>query len=472
MRHIVASEAPEFEAPAKAEAAWAQLWRSRKFDEAAALAARAMALWPEAAVFREYRARGLLAAGALVEAEAAAREALLLQPDVEALWVILADSLLRRSRNQEALDALSEACAILPGSLALLGRLGKHAQRLREYQKAINAFSVAVELEPEKEFWLLQLLGALRAAKRTDQALKWIETGLTRFPQSATLHCQFSSYMARESRHAEAENAARRALEGDPRLTEAHDALFAAQMAQQRFGDAFRDLQTACETFPEDGSLWQLLGRSAMKRSLLDLAISAFERAANLPEASANAWTGLINALFARQRYADAAEQAGRALLVFSANHNLAVLLAEALLRSGDAVESVKTKMADKLGAGSNSTPVSHAIMDALIRIERPDEVLSLAASRDDQHSSSPETRLRFAKALLAMNAADQAEQELRAIVEEQPEWIPGLDALCDSLRLQKKIKEALALFRRIETLDPDQAVLRNLRYRMFGTSE
>jgi hypothetical protein len=56
--------------------------------------------------------------------------------------------------------------------------------------------------------------------------------------------------------------------------------------------------------------------------------------------------------------------------------------------------------------------------------------------------------------------------------VEEQPEWIPGLDALCDSLRLQKKIKEALALFRRIETLDPDQAVLRNLRYRMFGTSE
>ena len=124
------------------------------------------------------------------------------------------------------------------------------------------------------------------------------------------------------------------------------------------------------------------------------------------------------------------------------------------------------------LDGHSDADVLVHAIMDALIRIERPDEVLSLAASRDDQHSSSPETRLRFAKALLAMNAADQAEQELRAIVEEQPEWIPGLDALCDALRLQKKIKEALALFRRIETLDPDQAVLRNLRYRMFGTSE
>ena len=468
----MATEAPEFEAPAKAEAAWAQLWRSRKFDEAAVLAARAMALWPDMAEFRQSRAKSLLAAGALVEAEAAAREALLLQPDVELFWIVLADSLVRRSRNQEALDALSEACAILPRNVALLGRLGQHAQRLREYQKAINAFSAAVELEPEKEFWILQLLGALRVAKRTDQALKWIEVGLTRFPESAALHCQFSGYMAREKRHAEAENAARRALEYNPRMGEAHAALFAAQMAQQRFGDAFRDLQTACETFPEDGSLWQLLGRHAMQRSLLDLAISAYGRAVALPEAPANAWTGLINALFARRRYADAAEQAGRALLVFSANHNLAVLLAEALLRNGEEVESIKAKMADKLGAGANSTPVSHAIMDALIRLERPNEVLSLAASRDDQHSSSPETRLRFAKALLAMNAADQAEQELRAIVEEQPEWIPGLDALCDALRLQKKIKEALALFRRIETLDPDQAVLRNLRYRMFGTSE
>jgi len=157
---------------------------------------------------------------------------------------------------------------------------------------------------------------------------------------------------------------------------------------------------------------------------------------------------------------------------VFSENHKLAVLLAEALLRGGEEIESVKTKMADKLGAGAHSTPVSHAIMDALITIDRPHEVLALAETRDDQESSSPETRLRFAKALLAMKAADKAEEELRAIVGEQPDWIPGLDALCDALRLQKKIKEALALFRRIEALNPDQAVLNNLRYRMFGTAE
>jgi tetratricopeptide (TPR) repeat protein len=468
----VATAIPELEEPAQAKAALAGLWKARQFHEAAALAAKAMALWPDEAEFREQRAKHLLAAGALLEAEAAAREALLLRPESEALWIILADSLIRRERKQETLEALSEACRILPRSLALLGRLGRQAQRLGEYQQAINAFSVAAELEPEKEFWLLQVLNALRAVRRFDQALKWIEAGLIRFPESAVLHCQFAKYMAHERRYTEAEGAARRALEYDPRMTEAHGALFDALMAQQRFGDAFRGLQAACEQFPEDGSLWQMLGRHAMRRSVIDLAISAFEHAVALPGAPVNAWAGLIGALFVKKRYCDAAKQAERALLAFSTNHNLAVLLAEALLRNGEEIEHVKARLADSLGVGSHSTPVSHAIMDALIKLDRPDEALPLAEQRADQQANSPETRLRFAKALLSMGALDRAEAELRGLAEEAPEWIPGLDALCEALRQQKKIKEALALFRRIEALGPDQMVLRDLRYRMFGTAE
>ena len=468
----MATALPELEDPAKAKAALAQLWKARQFQEAASLAAKAVALWPEDAEFRAERAKHLLAAGALLEAEAAAREFLLLRPESETLWIILADSLIRRERKQEALEALSEACRILPRSLALLGRLGRQAQRLGEYQQAINAFSAAAELEPEKEFWLLQVLNALRAVRRLDRALKWIEAGLARFPESAALHCQFAKYMAHERRYPEAEGAARRALQYDPRMAEAHAALFDALMAQQRFGDAFRGLQAACEQFPEDGSLWQMLGRHAKRRSVIDLAISAFENAVALPGAPVNAWAGLIGALFVKQRFSDAATQVEKALLAFPANHNLAVLLAEALLRNGEEIEHVKARLADSLGVGSNSTPVSHAIMDTLIKLDRPDEALPLAEQRDDQEANSAETRLRFAKALLSMGAHDRAEAELRGLAEEAPDWVPGLDSLCEALRQQKKIKEALALFRRIEALGPDKMLLRDLRYRMFGTAE
>jgi cytochrome c556 len=71
----VATGIPELEEPAQAKAALAGLWQARQFHEAAALAAKAMALWPDEAEFRAERAKSLLAAGALLEAEAAAREA-------------------------------------------------------------------------------------------------------------------------------------------------------------------------------------------------------------------------------------------------------------------------------------------------------------------------------------------------------------------------------------------------------------
>lgn len=466
------SALPEIQEPAQAKAALARLWRARQFDDAAAFAAKAMALWPDDADFRTQRAQNLLAAGALLEAEAAAREALLLRPETEALWIILADSLIRRERKQETLEVLTEACGILPGSLALWGRLGRQAQRLGAHQQAIQAFTTAAQLEPEKEFWPLQLLNALWAARRIDQAHKVTLAALDRFPQSPALHCQLAKYFAHERQHRDAENAARRALEHDPQMTEAHAALFNALLAQEQFGAAFRGLQAACEAFPNNASLWLLLARAAMRRSVLDLAITAYENAVALPGPQASAWAGLVKALLAKRRYGDAAEQAARGLLALPANHGLAVLMAEALLRNEEAVETVKVKLAEVLGLDPNSIGVSHPIMDALLKLERADEVLPLANTRHDGEASSLETRLSFAKALLTMGAADRAEAELRNLMEEAPEWLPGLDALCDALRQQKKIKEALALFRRIEALEPDQALLRGLRYRMFGTAE
>jgi predicted TPR repeat methyltransferase len=72
----------------------------------------------------------------------------------------------------------------------------------------------------------------------------------------------------------------------------------------------------------------------------------------------------------------------------------------------------------------------------------------------------------------MAMSAVTQAETILTRLVAADPDWLPGLVALCDALRSQKKIKDALNVYRHIETLSPDDALLRELRYRMFGSSE
>lgn len=468
----MSSANPELESPAKTRAALARLWQARRFQEAATLAAKAMALWPEDQEFAKQRARNLLAAGALVEAEAAAREALLLEASSETLWIVLADSQLRRDRKQDALETLSEACRILPESIALQGRLGQQAQRLAEYQPAIRAFSAAAVLEPEKEFWLLQLINVLWAARRFDQVIKTISEGLERFPLSPKMHCRHAKYLRHEKRHIEAEQALRRALEYDPGLIEAHTDLFHVLMAQTRTGEAFRGLQAACDQFPEDKSLWILLGRQAMRQSVIDLAINAFERAVALPGAPPSAWAGLVGAFFAKERFGDAIAQAEKALLVLPANHDLAVLLAEALLRDGQQITNTRQKLAETLGTSPNSLAVSHPIMDALMKLGRAEDVIPLTQAPDEDHAGSPETRLRFARALMSLGSTDQAEAALRSLTVEMPDWIPGLDALCEVLRLRRKIKEALVIFRRIEALNPDRSLMGDLRYRMFGTSE
>jgi Flp pilus assembly protein TadD len=65
----VVAEIPELEDLAQAKLALAQLAEARQFQEAASLAAKAAALWPDDADFRAERAKHLLAAGALLEAE-------------------------------------------------------------------------------------------------------------------------------------------------------------------------------------------------------------------------------------------------------------------------------------------------------------------------------------------------------------------------------------------------------------------
>ena len=109
----MATGIPELAESAQAKAALAGLWQARQFHEAAALAARAMALWPDEPEFRAERAKSLLAAGALLEAETTAREALLAKASdaqKEEVWIVLTDALIRQERAADAREALREAC--------------------------------------------------------------------------------------------------------------------------------------------------------------------------------------------------------------------------------------------------------------------------------------------------------------------------------------------------------------------------
>jgi tetratricopeptide (TPR) repeat protein len=234
----VATGIPELEDPAQAKATLRGLWQARQFHEAAALAAKAMALWPDEAGFREQRAKCLLAAGALLEAEAAAREALLAEASdaqKEGAWIVLTDALIRQERAADAREALREACFAMPGSVALQARRGHQAVQALDSPEAIDAYQAARDLAPEREVLHLGLLSGLWMAKRYAVGSAAAARAVELFPGSAVMLQQHASFLLAEGRAGDAAVVARAAIQLEPKNASAHWSLVDALWRQDRF---------------------------------------------------------------------------------------------------------------------------------------------------------------------------------------------------------------------------------------------
>jgi cytochrome c-type biogenesis protein CcmH/NrfG len=57
----------------------------------------------------------------------------------------------------------------------------------------------------------------------------------------------------------------------------------------------------------------------------------------------------------------------------------------------------------------------------------------------------------------------------LEAVLATNPDFIPAWQGLCDILRRQKRIKESLVAYRRMEALGASQRILKETRYNLFG---
>lgn len=475
LRRIVATALPELENPVQAKAALAQLAQARQFQEAASLAAKAAALWPDDADFRGERAKHLLAAGALLEAEAAAREVLLAEASdaqKEAAWIILADALIRQERAADAREALREACFALPGSVALQARRGHQAAQAGDYPEVIDAYQAARDLAPEREALHLGLLNGLWMAKRYALGTAAAARAVEQFPESAALRQQQASFLLAEGRAAEAAAAARSALTKDPSLSASYWTIVSALWAADRQNEALRELIKACEHLPGDAFLLMQLGRTARILSQHELAVRGYELAVTRPDAPEIAWTGLVQTLIELDRLPPAFEYAKKGALGRSDISEMPSLLAEVILRQGADWESASLSLADIFGLPVEAAPIQDAIIGALMRLDRWPEALGLLEGLIAQAPREPAISVKYAQALIGTGALVKAEELLEAILASNPDFIPAWQGLCDTLRRQKRIKEALVAYRRMEALGASQKFLKETRYNLFGEYE
>lgn len=468
----MATALPELEDPAKAKAALAQLEGARQFEEAASLAAKAAALWPDDADFRAERAKHLLAAGALLEAETAAREVLQAEASdaqKEAAWIILTDALIRQERAADAREALREACFAMPGSVALQARRGLQAAQAGDYPEAIDAYQAARDLAPEREVLHLGLLNGLWMAKRYALGSAAAARAVEQFPESAALRQQQANFLLAEGRAAEATVVARDAIKLDPGNTHSNWVLVDALWRQDRYNEGFRTLEAALERSPTDIFLLQQVVRLAPAVFREDAIPVTHRRAIELGDMPPSVWEVLIRSLIKDEAYEEAANTARRAALVHAASSEFTALLAETRLREGADQQTIVRDIAITLGLESNALPVQIAVISGFLNLQRWDEATGLLETLRYDTPDDPSLLLRFGIALTGKGALEDAVRILTTLVEKHPDSIEAWEALCDAYRVAKQIKNAVAAYRRMEALGASVEIMRRMQNKLFG---
>jgi tetratricopeptide (TPR) repeat protein len=183
--------------------------------------------------------------------------------------------ILYETGRPEAARPHLENAAALPEALLLLA--GVH-EKLGDEEAALEALSRYVEASPDDMPSRLLLGRKLEQAHRTDDALAVYRKGLFSGSPSASLLGRIAEIASRNTDAAEAEDAARRALEADPAVLGPRLVLARILSRTGRDGDALLELERARELHPASVQVHYALSQAYQRAGRTEEARVATER--------------------------------------------------------------------------------------------------------------------------------------------------------------------------------------------------
>ena len=184
------------------------------------------------------------------EADELLRRARELQPNDPVTLQNVAESLRKQGRFDDALAAYREVLAVDPDFALAHAGMGDTLFKLERYEEALETIAAAVTLQPD-------------------------------LPMAAALH-RLMGRAAQELGHPDAAEHYARALEIDPRDTEAIDRLAMVRFGEQRYEEARRLYRTLAGITPDSAQTHSNLGATLYHLGRTGEALRSFERALSL----------------------------------------------------------------------------------------------------------------------------------------------------------------------------------------------
>ena len=275
------------------------LFALERYEEAMLAATRALDLDPEdrfRGALHRLLGRSNRALGRFEMAESEFRRAMDLEPQDAAPLFELSRLRREQKRLEEADDYLRRARALLPSEASALQRVaeGLRKQGLRE--EALSAYRAVLELDPDYAFAYGGMGHTLFDLERYEDAAEAMTTALSLradLPMAAILHVLIGRASKQTGRLEAAAEHFQRAMEIDPRDTDAIDRLALLHYEQKRYEDAHRLYERMLEIQPENVQTNSNIAATQYFLGMTDEAIRSFERALAIDPDHEGARTGL-----------------------------------------------------------------------------------------------------------------------------------------------------------------------------------
>jgi len=313
---------------------------------------------------KDIEARGLLARlqamlGEHEQAVAHARVVLALQPDWDEVRILAAQNLAILDRGEEA-AAILEKVPEDQRHVAILHELGRLALRGGDLEQARAQFTAVLAKNPAHHDTLRDMVPLDIQAGLFDVSVQRIEKAANEHPDDSDLRLLVGVLAVIDGRTEAAERAFKRAVELEPRNTEAYEHLARLYAMRGRLGEAVRNYEVAVAANPDDAHLYHFLGVLHQFAGSLNHAAENYDRAVRLAPDLAEAKNNLAYLLAEAGKDLDRAEQLAReAREQLGGNASVADTLGWVLVKRGETNEAISVLKEAEASAIESTDPGS-----------------------------------------------------------------------------------------------------------------
>ena len=382
-----------------------------------------------------------------------------------AVVVVLGGLTWRQARvYRDEVTLFSHVVAHNPAARDAHLNLGIALIEAERFDEGLEASRVAVEQRPDSAGALANVGRALVYLQQLEEAEDHLRRAVQIDPRSTTAHQNLAEALRKQERYAEAVESYRAVLAIDEGFALAYAGMGTALFGERRYVEALDAMATALSLQPELPTAAMLhlhMGRAARELGRLQEAAAHFERATEIEPDNIEPLLDLAN-LRTRQGRSEEADRILQRVRESKAGdpatlHNVA----EALRTQGQYAEAIATYRT-ALVIDADFAPAHAGLGIALFQSERYEEALEALQQALTLQPELPiagsSLHVFLGSAAQALGRPEAAEYFAQA-VRNDPRDREALDHLAMTRFGQQRYEEALALYRTMIDMDPDNAL-------------